>query len=77
MPDAQKVLTKEDVFVALSRHIVGDWGDIGVAAWKRNDRSLQLGQRVVSVYHAGNGNEFWVITDRERSLTTILVPTKS
>jgi hypothetical protein len=71
---AQEVLTNEDILSALSRHSRGDWGDVGDADREENELSLREGFRLLSAYRAANGTKFWVITEADRSLTTVLLP---
>lgn len=63
-----------DVLVCLQRHAVGDWGDCCVEDWEENDLSLEHGWRLFSVFHDRNGVKFWVITEADRSATTVLIP---
>jgi hypothetical protein len=42
--------------------------------WKENDLSLEKGYRLVSVYHAKNGAKFYIITEADRDITTVLLP---
>lgn len=58
----------------LARHAEGDWGEIGAADWIENDRSLHGGCRILSVYTLATGVAIWVITEGDRSATTILLP---
>ena len=39
-----------------------------------NDWSLENGERILSVYHDRRGTKFWIITERDRSVTTVLLP---
>jgi hypothetical protein len=41
---------------------------------RENELSLQKGFRLLSVYHAANGVKFWIITEANRSATTVLLP---
>ena len=69
------VLSSLDIAGALYRHQHGDWGEVGKADWQANERALKQGGRLLSVYKtAGNGTKFWIITERDRSLTTVLLP---
>ena len=63
-----------DIFAAIRRHMVGDWGDLGSADAKANDEALRDGCRLLSAYRDRNGIKFWVITEADRSATTILLP---
>lgn len=72
--NAQRTLPSGDVFVALGRHARGDWGDVGEDDRKENDLSLAQGFRLLSVYHTKAGVKFWVTTEADRSVTTVLLP---
>jgi len=67
-------LTYDDILAGLLRHITGDWGDLDKDDRKENDLSLEKGFRLLSVYHAANGVKFWIITEADRSATTVLLP---
>jgi len=73
-PHAQQELISEDVMKALGRHLSGDWGDVGREDWQENELSLREGFRLFSVYHDGNDTKFWIITEADRSATTVLLP---
>jgi hypothetical protein len=65
-------LRTEEVLTALSRHSQGDWGDLLPEDAIANDLALEQGGRLFSAF--GSGRErFWVITDADRSLTTVLL----
>lgn len=59
---------------ALQRHLRGDWGDVCREDRRENELSLKEGFRLFSVYHADDGTRFWIITEADRSATTILLP---
>jgi hypothetical protein len=66
-------LSTEEVMMALRRHASGDWGDLCPEDAMANDEALHEGGRLLSAY--GNGQyRFWVITEADRSVTTILLP---
>ena len=67
-------LHPEDLSPSLSRHAGGDWGDCYVEDIAENDLSLQQGFRLMSVYQDRTGEKFWIITEADRSATTILLP---
>jgi hypothetical protein len=70
---AQATLDPADVQQGLSRHASGDWGNIPPEDIDLNQSGLKLGERLFSAY--GQGEErFWVITERDRSVTTVLMP---
>jgi hypothetical protein len=63
----------------LSRHARGDWGCVSSGDRRLNDRALDCGSRILSVYETRDGVRIWVITDAEdeaghRASTTILLP---
>lgn len=72
--NAQRTVHPEDVQECLKRHASGDWGDCCPEDSKENERSINDGDRLFSVYHDRNGTKFWVITEADRSATTILLP---
>ena len=73
-PAALEGLTFDDINVALARHHRGDWGDVGKEDHAENELSLQQGFRLFSVYHGAHGTKFYIITEHDRSVTTVLLP---
>jgi len=73
-PNALNQLTQDDILCAIQRHQAGDWGDVGAHDRAANDQALVEGTRILSVYHATNGTKFWLITEADRSVTTVLLP---
>lgn len=63
-----------DVAAALKRHVHGDWGDLDEDDKAQNDRSLQRGCRLLSAYRDAQGTVFWIITEADRSVTTVMLP---
>ena len=57
----------------LARHAAGDWGDVGVEDGAENDWALNNGQRLLSAYTVGD-HRIWIITEWDRSVTTVLFP---
>jgi hypothetical protein len=66
----------DDPQAYLIRHIAGDWGTVDREDWKANEQSLVIGERLLSVYNMSNGTKFWIITERDRSYTTFLLPSE-
>ena len=66
----------EDVFKALVRHLDGDWGDVGDHDRQANEDALLFGGRLLSVYVDRRNTRFWIITEADRSATTILLPSE-
>jgi hypothetical protein len=58
---------------SLTRHATRDWGEVCPDDWKQNDLSLEQGFRIFSAYHNGT-EKIWIITEADRSTTTILFP---
>jgi len=72
--NALNTLTQADVMTGLGRHARGDWGDLDKHDWQANERALKEGTRLFSAYHANDGTKFWIITEWDRSVTTVLLP---
>ena len=58
----------------LCRHINGDWGDVPPEDAKENEFSVQNNLRILSSYRLSDNTKIWVITEADRSATTILLP---
>lgn len=84
-PGARDVLQRYQVnpFELIRRHVTGDWGDVSPEDAQANNEALQVGARVLSVYvlppPLSEGEmlppaKVWLITEADRSVTTILLP---
>ena len=71
---AMETLSQDDVLKALVRHARGDWGSLHGSDWKQNDDAVENGDRILSQYQAQDGTRFCLITECDRSATTILLP---
>lgn len=71
---ATLVVAKISPWTLLSRHVRGDWGDLDEHDRKENDRALAEGTRLLSAYSLPDGEKIWVITEADRSATTLLLP---
>ena len=59
----------------LSRHVSGDWGELCQEDREANEFSVLHGYRMIlSAYTTRNGQKLWVITEYDRSVTTLLLP---
>jgi hypothetical protein len=58
----------------LQRHRTGDWGDVGGQDRAANDRAVVDGDRILSAYTLKDGTRLWIITESDRSATTLLLP---
>ena len=63
----------ESPFSYLARHEEGDWGDLDEHDVKANAEALVHGLRLLSSYGLSNGMKIWVITEADRSATTVLL----
>ena len=58
----------------LSRHLRGDWGDLSHEDQTENELSLKHGYRLMSSYPISQTDKLWIITEADRSVTTLLLP---
>lgn len=58
----------------LERHESGDWGEVCAEDWKVNELSVKRGYRILSSYILSSGQTIWIITEADRSATTLLLP---
>jgi hypothetical protein len=58
----------------LVRHARGDWGDLCDEDRQSNDEALADDLRILSAYRLCDGTKIWIITEADRSATTILLP---
>ena len=74
-PGALKLLmeTGSHPFDYLARHATGDWGELCAFDRRQNENALREGYRVLSSYDV-LAERVWIITEADRSITTILLP---
>jgi len=58
----------------LIRHQTGDWGSVPPEDAEENLQSIASGRRILSSYYLNNTERLWVITEADRSATTLLLP---
>jgi len=58
----------------LARHVAGDWGEVCQDDKCLNDEAVKDGTRIISAYRTAKGEKLWIITEADRSVTTILLP---
>jgi hypothetical protein len=80
-PGALKQLEQHgiDALDLLARHVVGDWGEVCAEDAQANDTALMQGNRLLSAYALSSGEvdtRIWIITEWDRSLTTLLLPSE-
>lgn len=75
-PGALEALASSDIHTAMTRHSNGDWGDLCPEDIQANEEALRHGDRLLSAYHGQNQTKFWIITEADRSATTVLLPSE-
>jgi hypothetical protein len=77
-PGAQEALevSGETPIQFLRRHLSADWGELSEEDVQENELSLREGFRLLSAYRTGKGQKIWIITEADRSATTILLPSE-
>jgi len=59
----------------ITRHVTGDWGELSIEDVDANQDALQHGWRLLSSFNVGE-RKVWVITEADRSITTLLLPSE-
>jgi len=77
-PGALEALAEAGIDPAtlLDRHGVGDWGELCEEDRQENEFSLNRGFRLLSSYPLPDGQKLWIITEADRSATTLLLPSE-
>jgi hypothetical protein len=74
---AMAELSMDDINTALSLYVKGNWGELEEDDWKMNDEAVKHNNdRIVAKYKSSNGVNFYIITEWDRSYTTILLPSE-
>jgi hypothetical protein len=73
-PGAMRAVSRLEAGDAIARHVSGDWGELCEEDRAENEFGLAHSGRLFSVYYTENGTKFWVITESDRSVTTLLLP---
>ena len=68
--------TRQSPEQLLARHIFGDWGELGEDDWERNNHALVNALRLLASYRLRDKTTVWVITEWDRSSTTVLLPSE-
>lgn len=71
---AQAADPMAQVLPLVLRHSTGDWGDVEREDWAANDDALVNGGRLFSAYQLTATARVWIITEADRSATTVLLP---
>jgi hypothetical protein len=75
-PGALRALEEanQNPFEFLARHQAGDWGELCEEDKRDNEFSVGNGFRILSAYRTRNNTKIWIITEADRSVTTLLLP---
>ena len=73
-PNALNHIPNDDILCAIQRHQAGEWGEVDDHDRQANDCAVAHGGRLVSVYYSVTRVKFWLITEADRSVTTVLLP---
>jgi len=73
-PGAMEAIGLSEIAQSVRRHASGDWGELCEADRQENDLSLWQGFRLLSAYTSKDGVRFWIITEADRAVTTVLLP---
>lgn len=73
-PNAINSIPNDEILKALARHARGDWGTLDKEDWDANEQALRDGGRLFSAYLSNQNIKFWIITEWDRSATTVLLP---
>lgn len=60
----------------ITRHVTGEWGDLVAEDIQENEYALKHVLRIFSSYRLSTGAKLWVITEADRSATTLLLPSE-
>lgn len=58
----------------ISRHVQGEWGELSDEDSYANDMALVHDTRILSAYSLNDGTKIWIISEADRSVTTLLTP---
>ena len=75
-PGVLAEVSTTDISIALARHAMGDWGDLCQEDLDENNHALKAGNRLLSSYFSADRVKFWIITEWDRSVSTVLLPSE-
>ena len=73
-PNAMNQGSREERRGACGRQQRGGGGEVAPEDWRSNNQALRQGRRILSAYRTRTGQKFGIITEADRSATTILLP---
>lgn len=71
---ATEKLSQADTLLALHAHLSGDWGILDTDDKELNEKALEFDGQLFSAYKDREGTKFYIITEADRSVTTVLLP---
>jgi len=71
---ASTVIPREDVMAALERFARGDWGEVDGNDAAETEQALQDGGLLLAVFYSSRGGSFWIISEGDRSVTSVILP---
>lgn len=77
-PGALEAFSRNSVEIStfIARHLSGDWGDVDREDAALNDLALTQGSRLLSAYTLPDKTRIWIITEADRSVTTVVLPSE-
>jgi hypothetical protein len=73
-PGALEHVSHGEMLRAVARHTTGDWGTVCSEDAEANEAAVHERARLLSAYTTEDGVRFWIITEADRSVTTVLLP---
>ena len=73
-PAVLAAVPRSVIDAAIARHLSGDWGDMTDEDKRTNNQALKDGSRLFSAYQVRKDTRIWIITEADRSATTVLLP---
>lgn len=73
-PGVLAQISRSELFAAVERHRHCDWGELSKSDKQANNAAFRNSDRILSAYRSAEGMKFWVITEADRSHTTVLLP---
>jgi hypothetical protein len=73
-PAVLEKVPKIEIEFCLTRHAQGNWGYLSEEDREANEEAVKDGDKILSAYRSSAGIRFWIITEADRSVTTILLP---
>ena len=67
------VISRDKLLQLVGRHLQGDWGDVTDGDARANERAVKNGDRIISWYSVSGGERIMIITEADRSVTTVLL----